>query len=142
MLLNVYSNHKKSERRDHSNTSVVHMPDQRFFKTYPNGNLPSPGKTPPKREFRANMPPNLPLNKPFWRTCLVEFEKMTPKRPLIEFKGTLFLKNRHILTPNHDSRESRLASKKATLFFAFLWSCMCTTLLFECPPPLQVKKYT
>ena len=28
---------------------------------------------------------------------------MTPKRPLIEFKRTLFLKNMHILTPNRVS---------------------------------------
>ena len=39
---------------------------------------------------------------------------MTPKRPLIESKRTPFLKNKHILTPNHDSRESRLASKTKT----------------------------
>ena len=43
---------------------------------------------------------------------------MTPKRPLIESKRTLFLKNRHILTPKRDSRESRLASK-TTLFSRF-----------------------
>ena len=44
---------------------------------------------------------------------------MTPKRPLIESKRTLFLKNRHILTPKHDSLESHLASKNIP-FFAFL----------------------
>ena len=58
---------------------------------------------------------------------------MIPKHPLEESKRTLFLKNRYILTPNHDSVKSRSASKN-NLFFAFLWSRMCTTLLFECPP--------
>ena len=38
---------------------------------------------------------------------------MTPKRPLVESKRTLFLKNRHILTPK---RESRLASKNNPFF--------------------------
>ena len=47
--------------------------------------------------------------------------KMTPKRPLIESKRTLFLKNRHILTPKRDLRESHLALKNNP-FFPFLWS--------------------
>ena len=48
--------------------------------------------------------------------------KMTPKRPLTESKTTLFLRNRHILTPK---RELRLA-QKTTLFCVFLWSRMYT----------------
>ena len=61
----------------------------------------------------------------------MEFEK------LIESKTTLFLRNSQILTPNHDSRESCVASKKQP-FFAFLWSHMCTTLLFEWPPGFEI----
>ena len=37
--------------------------------------------------------------------------KMTPKRPLIESKQTLFLKNRHILTPTRDLHDLHLPSK-------------------------------
>ena len=44
--------------------------------------------------------------------------KMTPKCPLIVCKKTLFLKNRHILTPICDSRESRLALKNNPIFGA------------------------
>ena len=43
------------------------------FKTYTNRDLPSPGKTPPKREFLAIfVPKHYPLNKVFLGTCLVE----------------------------------------------------------------------
>ena len=49
-------------------------------------------------------------------------------------KGPFFSKIGKILTPKRDSRESRLSSKNNP-FFVFLWSCMCTTLLFEWPPP-------
>ena len=61
---------------------------------------------------------------------------MTPKCPLIEFKRTNFLKNRHNLTPNRDSHKSRLAlkKKKKTLFSHF--SGHAYTLLFECLPRL------
>ena len=57
---------------------------------------------------------------------------MTPKHTFTETKRTLFLKNRHILTP-YRARESHLAST-SNPFFAFLWSLMCATLLFEWPP--------
>ena len=46
---------------------------------------------------------------------------MTPKRPSIESKKTLFLKNRQIFTPN---RESRLASKNDP-FFLCSSGCAC-----------------
>ena len=46
---------------------------------------------------------------------------MTPKRPFIDSKRTLLLKNRHIFIPNRDSRESRLAYENNP-FFTFLWS--------------------
>ena len=36
-----------------------------IFKTYPKRDFPSPGKTPPKPEFRAILLSNLPLNKLF-----------------------------------------------------------------------------
>ena len=48
--------------------------------------------------------------------------KMTPKRPLTESKRTLFLQKRQILTPK---------GLKKQPFFVFLWSCMCTILLFN-----------
>ena len=41
---------------------------------------------------------------------------MTPKRTLMESKEDPFLENRQILTPNRDSRESRLGSKKQPFF--------------------------
>ena len=66
--------------------------------------------------------------------------KMTPKRPLIDSKGPIFSKNRHILTPNRNLREWHLACKN-TAFFAFLWSGMCTTLLFKCPPAITHRPY-
>ena len=68
------------------------------FKTHPTHDFPSPRKTPPNQEFCTISPQNLPLNKLIWRTCLVEFEKMTPKCSLIESHRTVFLKNMHILT--------------------------------------------
>ena len=49
---------------------------------------------------------------------------------LIESKRTPFLKI-GTCWPYRDSCESCLASKN-NLFFAFLWSRMCTTLLLEC----------
>ena len=52
---------------------------------------------------------------------------------------TLFPENRCILTPNRDSRESRLASKNNSLLL-FLWSCMCATKAFKCPPPREIFK--
>ena len=52
---------------------------------------------------------------------------MNPKCPLTEYKRTLFHKNRHTLTHDHDLCESHVVSKNNP-FFAFLWSRMCTTL--------------
>ena len=65
---------------------------------------------------------------------------MTPKCPLINFKKRplLFLENRHVLIPNHDSRKLRSFSKKQ-LFFAFHWSPMCRTLVFKCPLRAQIE---
>ena len=80
----------------------------RGFQNRPQSWFPLSGKNTPKREFRAILPPYIPL---FWSTCLVEFKKWPLKAPLIESKRTLFLANRHILTPNRDSRESHSASK-------------------------------
>ena len=31
--------------------------------------------------------------------------------------------------------QSGATLKNTLLYFAFIWLCMCTTLLFECPPP-------
>ena len=63
----------------------AHMRDQRFSKH--TLIAISPGqkkkKNRPKQEFwRAIMSPNLPLNKLFWRTCSVEFEKKPSLTPL------------------------------------------------------------
>ena len=117
----------------HSNTSVVHMHDHKFSKHTLIAIFPHQEKHPLNTNF-AWFCPKFTLKQPFWMTCLVGFENMTSKCPLIVSKRTLFLENKHILTPNRDLRESRLASK-TTPFFAFLWSRMCTTLIFKCHPP-------
>ena len=59
---------------------------------------------------------------------------MTPKHPLIELKRTLFLKNRQILTPNCDLRESRFVYKKTLFFFAFS-GCACAQHYYSSAPP-------
>ena len=55
---------------EHSNTSVVHMRDQRFSKHTPIVRFPLSGKTYPKQEFRAILPPNLPLQQAFLEDML------------------------------------------------------------------------
>ena len=54
-----------------------------------------------------------PLNKIFWGTCLVPGTESLKSSPFLFF-------NRYINTPNCDSRESCLASKKR-LYLMFLW---------------------
>ena len=62
------------------------------------------------------LPPNLPLNKHFFEDMFGGVCKKTPKCSLIESIRTLFLQNRHILTPNRDSHELLLASKNNPFF--------------------------
>ena len=95
-----------------------------IFKTYPNRDLPSPGKTPPN--FRRFSPKIYPLTS----------TEMTPIiHLLIESKRTLCLKNWHILTSNCNSHESCLASKKTTPFLCFSCCACVQHYLLECPPP-------
>ena len=111
-----------SSQGSHSNTSVVHMRDQRFSE-HTLWIMISPLQE--KQEFRTILSPNLPLNKLFWRHVWWSW-KMTPKHSLLESKKDPFSRNRHILTPNRDLRDTRLTSKNNP-FFAFPWSRMCTT---------------
>ena len=100
------------------------------FKTYPNQDLPSPGKTPPNWEFYTILPQNLPLNN--LEDMFGEVWKMTPKCPLIKSKRTLLLRYRHILTPNCDFTFSL---KKQPSFCVSLVAHLHTTLSFQCPTP-------
>ena len=85
----------KDRGEGHSNTTVVRMRGQRFSKhtliakTYPN----LPEKHPQSR-ILCDYSPNLPLNKLFWRTCLVEFEslKNDSLMPLDRIQKTFFSK--------------------------------------------------
>ena len=115
---------------------VFYTSDKRFSKHTLIANS-HPGKTPPNWEFRAILPPNKPLNKLFWRHVWWSL-KTDPKTPLDTIQKDPFSRNRHILSPN---RDLRLASKHNP-FYVFLWSCMCTTLLFESPPGLSHEWWT
>ena len=108
------------------------------FKTYPNNqNLSSWGKTPPNKNFLRFCIRFYPKQSFLGERVggIEEFEKTTPKHLLIESsKKDLSHENRHILTPNRDSWESRSVPKNTTFFLAFLCSRMFATLVFEWPP--------
>ena len=88
----------------HSNTSVVHMRNQ-WFSKHTKRDFPSPGKAHSKQEFPAiPPPPQFTTKQALLEDMFSRVRKMTPKRLLIESKRTPFLKNRHILTANRDSR--------------------------------------
>ena len=80
----------------HSNTSVVHMRNQRFSKH----TLIAISPLQEKHTLNENFAPKFTPKQAFLGYIFVGIWKMTPKFPLVESKRTLFLKKRHILTPN------------------------------------------
>ena len=67
--------------------------------------------------------------------CKIGVWKVTPKHPLIGFQKDPFFENRHVLIASLMDRgqSKKKKKKKETLFFSFLWTPMCTTLVFETP---------
>ena len=118
-------------------TSVVHMREQRFSKHTLFTISPLQEKHPLNENFAwfsHNFTPKHVFFFFFWGHVWWS-SKNDPKCPLIESKKTLFLKNRHSLTPNRDLHKSRLASKNNPFFSHFFGcTCVCTTLLFKWPP--------
>ena len=88
----------------HSNTNIVHMRDQMFLKDTLIAIFPLQEKQPLNKNFVQFCPQIYPWTS-FVEDIFGGVWKMTPKRPLIESKTTLFPKKRHILTPHRSSRE-------------------------------------
>ena len=73
----------------------VSDPPLEVFKTSPKQDFHSPGKALPKQEFCSIFAPNFTSKQAFCKDMfggIEDFEKMTPKFPLIESRKTLFLK--------------------------------------------------
>ena len=81
---------------EHSNTIVVHMRDQRFYKVLQNlwsGLICPFRENTPKREFCAIFAPNFTPEQDFRGKTfggIEKFEKMTPKHTLIESRKDPF----------------------------------------------------
>ena len=62
---------------------------------------------------------------------------MPPNCPLIESKRTLFLKNRHMLTPYHHLRELHLTSKSNLFLHISLVAHVRNTIIRVAPQELE-----
>ena len=120
----IYASHFLTKDPEGVGEAILVLYTQRFSK--PTIIAISPLQKHPLNENFAQFSPKFTPKQAFLEGMFGPIWKMTPKRRFVSKKW-------HILTFNRDSRESHQASKNNP-FFTFLWSCMCTTLLFQWPP--------